>query len=58
MNNREIEILDYVNESMAPMTVSQKVEHTFNRYDISISKYEVKKYFNINQMPYQDTIRN
>ena len=50
MTTREIEILDYVNESMAPMTISQKVEHTFNRYDISMSKYEVKKYFNINEL--------
>ena len=50
MTTREVEILDYVNEAMAPMTTSQKVEHTFNRYDISMNRHEVKKYFNINEL--------
>tara|TARA_R110000824_G_scaffold83120_1_gene208245 strand:+ start:509 stop:685 length:177 start_codon:yes stop_codon:yes gene_type:complete len=50
MTTREVEILDHVNETMAPMTISQKVEHTFNRYDISMNRYEVKQYFNINEL--------
>jgi len=50
MTNKEINILDYVNENKTDLNIDEKVNYVYNKYDIGLSLMnQIREYFKINQ---------